>query len=98
MYAIVSTTEFYGPETREDVVGFSRSRRAAEEYLAAKEREATARYGCHMLAHGQSSGTSYTIRRFTPARCARGFGGAPMYKGYYLPNDSELDRKAVVPV
>lgn len=90
MYAIVSITEYYGPKTEKMPVAFSASKAAADRYAAIRNE-----WEGGYLSHNQASQTGYIVRRVDVARCARGYNGAPMYLGIYLPSAEELAKRPI---
>jgi hypothetical protein len=81
MYAIISITDYYGPETKIEVEGFYKTRSEAVE----KCDELNESDDCY-LSHNQASVSNYEVRRVDPVRCGRGYNNAPMYRGHYLPD------------
>ena len=86
IYAVLAITEFYGSKTQKQVMVFATSRANAVAQAAQMENAANEEYGCQMLSHNQASGTNYVVRRVDVSRCARGYAGARVYLGEYVPS------------
>lgn len=94
MYAIIATTEFYGPETKVHVVAFAATAQAAREYAD----EANHPSGPIYLAHNQAGSTNYAVHKINPARCAHGYADNRMYRGIYLPDALKLSAVGIVEI
>lgn len=94
MYAVLATTDYYGPSTQVQVIAFASKKSVAQ----ADADQRNARPGQIYLGHNQASGTRYEVRRVDESRCRRGYNCAPMYRGEYLPEAATLAARGLIVV
>ena len=95
MYAVISETEYYGPCTEVTVHAFCATKTTADGYADEKNNA----NGPIWLSHNQASSSIYIVRRVpSEDRCGRGYDGAPMWRGHYLPSATELAQSGLIEV